>query len=61
LIDPRKLLVDWKRQDAVRPQLIDPMADYAETCCSNLFFSPRELSYDPSGGDESSYSGEDDE
>jgi hypothetical protein len=60
-IDPRKLLVDWKCQDAVRPQLIDPMADYAETCCSNLFFSPRELSYDPSGGDESSYSGEDDE
>jgi hypothetical protein len=60
-VDPRKLLVDWKRQDAVRSQLIDPMADYAETCCSNLFFSPRELSYDPSGGDESSYSGEDDE
>jgi hypothetical protein len=51
-VDPRKLLVDWQRQDAVCLQLIDPMVDYVETCCSDFFSGPSELSYDPSDGDE---------
>jgi hypothetical protein len=36
-VDPRKLVVDWKREDDVHPQLLDPMVNYAETCCSHVF------------------------
>jgi hypothetical protein len=37
-VDSRKLVVDWKREDDDLPQLLDPMVDYTETCCSHVFF-----------------------
>jgi hypothetical protein len=48
-VNPKKLLVDWKREDDVLPQFIDPVVGYAETCCSHVFL---DLS---AGVDQSSY------
>jgi hypothetical protein len=48
-VNPKKLLLDWKREDDVLPQFIDPVVGYAQTCCSHVFL---DLS---AGVDQSSY------
>jgi hypothetical protein len=58
--DTKKLLVDWKRDDGLPPQLIEPMAGYEETCCSHLFLDNYKV-YCPdawSNTDESDHSDE---
>jgi hypothetical protein len=48
-VNPKKLLLDWKREDDVLPQFIDPVVGYAQMCCSHVFL---DLS---AGVDQSSY------